>query len=157
MERRRSLHLPIIVLAVVASSLAAPAIAAGPVIERIPIDDEFVDEFLSEECGVEVFTRAEGMVITRTFEDDGTGPIRLATINIGFTASAGGNTVRFRDVGADLLRREPDGTLVLSIVGQIPFNFTGVLKLDPETGEVLQAPQNSTVDEVDRVCAALTA
>lgn len=157
MGQRRSMKAPIIALALAAGTLAAaPAMAAGPVIERIPIDDEFSDTFLSEECGVEVVTRATGMVIMRSF-GDGTGPVELQTINVGLTATAGDNTVRFRDVGADLLRQLPDGTLVLSVTGQIPFAFTGVIKFDPETGEVFQAPHNSTADNVDRFCARLTA
>lgn len=157
MRRRRSVHAPIIVLALAAGWLAAPAMAAGPVIERTPIDDTFPDGFLSEACGVEVVTRAKGKVITRSFDNDGTGPIELLTINVVLTATAGDNTVRFRDVGADLLRRQPDGTLLLSISGQVPFDFNGVLKLNPETGEVVQAPQKSTADDLDRVCAKLTA
>ena len=48
------------------------------------------------------------------------------------TARADGNTHRFRDVCADLLR-EPDGTLVFLLIGQRPFQVTGVLTLDPET------------------------
>ena len=42
--------------------------------------------------------------------------------------------VRFRDVGADVVRIEPDGTATLMIIGQVPFDFTGVLKIDLETG-----------------------
>ncbi|MGY1651721.1 hypothetical protein [Geodermatophilus sp. SYSU D01119] len=137
--------------------LAAPALAAPPTFERVQFDDTFSDEFLSEECGVDVTTRAVGQVTTRTFDRKGTGPLVLTTVNVSLTATAGDNTVRFRDVGGDLLRREPDGTLVLSIIGQLPFQFTGVLKIDPDTGEVLHEPANTTDDELERVCAALTA
>jgi hypothetical protein len=159
MDIRRLSHALIIVAAVASPSLASPASAAAPDIERITVDDAFVDTFLSQECGVEVFTRATGQVILRTFADDGTGagPVEVATISIQLTATADGHQVRFRDVGADVLRRTPTGTLVLSISGQIPFAFTGVLKLDVETGEIIQAPRNSTADEVDDVCARLTA
>ncbi|WP_336029179.1 hypothetical protein [Geodermatophilus sp. FMUSA9-8] len=135
--------------------LAAPALAAPPTIERVQFDDTFSDEFLSEECGVDVTTRAVGQVATRTFDRKGTGPLVLTTVNVSLTATAGDNTVRFRDVGADLLRREPDGTLVLSIIGQVPFDFRGVLKIDPDTGEVLHEPSESASDDLDRVCAVL--
>ncbi len=132
--------------------------AAPPTVERITVDDEFRDDFLSDACGVPVTGTATGRIAVRSFADQGrTGPLRLQTINIALTFSAGDRSVRFRDVGADLLRREPDGSLVLSIIGQIPFGFTGVLKIDPETGEVLHEPQNSTEDDVQRLCDALTA
>ena len=49
----------------------------------------------------------------------------------------------------------PDGTLVLAIIGQLPLDFTGVLKFDPETGEVFLEPHHSTADEIDEVCLAL--
>jgi hypothetical protein len=50
---------------------------------------------------------------------------------------------------------QPDGTVILSIVGQVPFEFTGVLKINLETGEVILEPHH----EVDptRVCEPLTA
>lgn len=72
------------------------------------------------------------------------------------TATAGDNTIRFRDVGADLVRIEPDGTAILMIIGQLPFDFTGVLKIDLETGEAILEPQHVTGDEVEDACAILT-
>ena len=39
--------------------------------------------------------------------------------------------------GADVTRIEPDGTAVLLISGQVPFDFAGVLKIDLETGEAI--------------------
>ena len=35
-------------------------------------------------------------------------------------ATAGDNQARFRDVGIDQVRVQPDGTVILSIVGQCP-------------------------------------
>jgi hypothetical protein len=43
-----------------------------------------------------------------------------------------------------------DGTVVLMIVGQVPFEFTGVLKVNPDTGEVILEPRH-TVDTT-QVC-----
>lgn len=63
----------------------------------------------------------------------------------------------FRDVGADLTRIEPDGTAVLMIIGQIPFGFTGVLKIDLETGEAILEPQHSLEGRIEEACAVLTA
>jgi hypothetical protein len=134
---------------------ATPALAAPPVIERVPVDDTFVDEFLTEACGVPVTSRAVGSLTFKTWDRTGTGPIEMTNVNISITATAGDNRVRFRDVGADLVRRTPDGTLVLMIAGQVPFAHKGVLKINPETGEVLHEPTRTV--GTDRVCAALTA
>jgi hypothetical protein len=46
-----------------------------------------------------------------------------------------GTSLRTRDVGADQVRVEPDGTAVRLIIGHVPFGFTGVVKIDVETGE----------------------
>lgn len=157
-NRRSSRPLTIVTALVVAAvSIAAPAVAAGPEIERIAVDHEDVDPFLSDACGVEVTTRAEGMVIIRTFEEKGRRPLEVVTLNVAFTASADGNTVRFRDVGADRIRQQRDGTLVMSLSGQSPFDFKGVLKVDLDTGEVLHEPRRSAVDDLDELCATLTA
>src|SRR5687768_14961087 len=121
----------------VAAVFAAGAAAAKPTIERFQVDESFPDDFLTEACGVPVTTTARGHVILRTFSDGGTGPVELRTINVGLTARAGDNVYRFRDVGADLVRVEPDGTVILMITGQVPFEFSGVLKIDLATGETI--------------------
>lgn len=143
--------------AFVFAALVAPGAFAGkPTFERFDIDETSEDGFLTAECGVPVTTRAQGHITLRTF-DGGTGPVELTTINVGLTAMAGDNTYRFRDVGADLLRVEPDGTAILMIIGQVPFGFTGVLKIDLETGEAILEPQHTTEGNIERACAALTA
>ena len=143
----------------VLGALLAPGASAGkPTLQRIEIDESFPDDFLTEACGVPVTTRALGHIVLRTFTGGGgTGPAELATISVGLTATAGENTIRFRDVGADLVRIEPDGTAILMITGQVPFEFTGVLKIDLETGEAILEPQHTTEERVEKACAALTA
>jgi hypothetical protein len=141
---------------VVAALMTPGAMAAKPTMERIDIDETALDEFLTEECGVEVTTHAEGFVIIRMFNGEATGPVELRTINIGLTATADGNTYVFRDVGADLVRIEPDGTLILMIIGQVPFAFTGVLMIDLETDEAILEPQHSLEEEVEEACEVLT-
>jgi hypothetical protein len=141
----------------VAAVLAAGAAAAPPTIERIEVDESFPDDFLTEACGVPVTTTATGHVIMRTFSGEGTGAVELNTLNISLTAAAGDNVYRFRDVGADLVRVEPDGTAILMIVGQVPFGFTGVLKIDLATGETILEPQHSLEGRVEEACAKLTA
>jgi hypothetical protein len=135
-----------------------PGVAAGapPVIQRIPVDDTFADLFLSEACGVEVTVRARGHIIVRTFAGDRTGVAEVRTINVGLTATAGERVFRFRDVGADVTRIEPDGTAILSITGQVPFDFAGVLKIDLETGETILEPRDRNAEQVANSCAALT-
>ena len=71
------------------------------------------------------------------------------------TVSANGIDYRFRDVGADLVRITPDGVAILSIIGQVPFAFNGVLKINLDTEEVIHEPQHLTADEVDKACQVL--
>jgi hypothetical protein len=142
----------------VAAGIVVPGAAVGapPTIERIQVDETVADPFLTEACGVPVTTTARGHIIVRTFAGEGTGPVELRTINISLTATADGRTFRFRDVGADLIRIEPDGTAVLSIIGQVPFAFAGVLKIDLETGEAILEPRDRSEQQLEEACAALT-
>lgn len=153
--RRRRMFVTAVLLAGAMVGAAGPAAAARPIIERIPIQETFSDQFLTEECGVPVTTTLSGFRIERTFDDRGTGPLLLATVNVSATLRSGDNVIRIRDVGADLLRRTPDGTLIFSLIGQLPFQFKGVLKTNQTTGEVILEPKPS--NDAERVCAALTA
>jgi hypothetical protein len=134
---------------------AGGTVAAGPTFERVTVDETFPDEFLTEECGVPVTTTVRGHVTLRTFADDGTGPLSVNTLNLGFTATAGDRVFRLRDVGADLTRVEPDGTAVLYIIGQVPIDFAGVLKIDLETGEAILEPRDRSEQQLARACRAL--
>lgn len=140
-----------------AALLAPTALAGKPTTERFDIDETFEDGLLTAECGVPVSTRAEGTITFRMFEPGGTGAVELTTLNVSLTAMWGDNSYRFRDVGADLLRVEPDGTAIVMIIGQTPFGFAGVLKIDLETGETILEPQHSLEGNVEEACAALTA
>jgi hypothetical protein len=123
--------------------------------EVIQVDVTFDDEFLTEACGVPVTTTATGRVTIFTLPDDGVGLQQHTTLNISLVATAGDNQARFRDVGGDMVRVHPDGTVILSIIGQVPFDFTGVLKLNLETGEVILEPHHTL--DTTRVCERLTA
>jgi hypothetical protein len=133
---------------------AGIATGAPPTIERIDVDESFPDEFLTEECGVPVTTTAQGHIIMRTFSDGGTPQVN--TISIGLTATAGDRTFRFRDVGADVVQIQKDGTVVLLITGQVPFAFAGVLKINPDTEEVILEPRDRSEEQLAKACAALT-
>ena len=142
-------------LAVTALGLAPAAQAAKPEITVIDIDNVFSDEFLTEACGVAVTTTATGTVRIATFSGDQ--PLQeIVTINVALVARAGDNVIRLRNVGSDQTLVRPDGTVVVSIRGQVPLNFRGVLKFDADTGEVLHEPTASGGD-LERVCDALTA
>jgi hypothetical protein len=155
MKRQRTIGLLAVLGALLTVVLGATGAAAqAPVKEVIPIDDEFADEFLTEECGVPVTTTATGRITIFTFPD-GTVLQDLTTVNVSFVATAGDNQARFRDVGIDQVRVQPDGTLILSIVGQVPFDFTGVMKINLETGEVILEPHHEV--DTTRVCEQLTA
>lgn len=136
------------VIALVGLVWAGVAAGAAPTIERIDVDESFEDEFLTEECGVPVTVTAQGHIIMRIFSGEGTGVAQVNTISIGLTATAGDRTFRFRDVGADVVQIKPDGTLVLLITGQVPFAFAGVLKIDPETEEVILEPRDRSEEQL---------
>jgi hypothetical protein len=104
-----------------------------------------------------VTSELEGHIIVRTFSGEGTGVAEVRTINVGITATTeDGAVFRFRDVGADVTRIEPDGTAVLLVAGQVPFNFAGVLKIDLETGEAILEPRDRSEEQLARACAVLT-
>jgi hypothetical protein len=139
-----------------ALAVMAPVAWAGkPDFERIAIDDTFADDFLTDECGVDVTTHALGHVTARSFDRE-KGLLSVNTLNIALTATAGDNVYRFRDVGADMVRVTKDGP-ILSIIGQVPFDFNGVLKINLDTDEIVHEPGHSTAAEIEKACARLTA
>ena len=145
-----------VLAAMVAVGAAGTATAAKPTIERIAVDESFQDPGLSTACEFDVFARIVGTVIVRRFDGNGTGPVELRTVNQVVTFSAGDNAIRFRDVGADRVRINSDGTAILSLIGQLPLDFNGVLKINLDTGEFIHEPQFK-VDAVAELCEALAA
>jgi hypothetical protein len=144
------------VLLLAALAVPGAVVGAAPEFERITVDETFPDDFLTEECGVAVTTTIRGHVTLRTFSGEGTGVEAVNSINFGITSTAGGRTFRFRDVGADVARIEPDGSVVLLISGQVPFAFAGALMIDPETEEVILEPQDRSEKQLAKACAVLT-
>ena len=155
MRRQRTTGVLAVLGALLVVVLGATAAAAqAPEKEVIQVDEMFVDEGLSEECGVEVTVTSTGRVTVFTFPD-GSVLQELTTLNLETVFTAGDNQIRVRDVGIDQVRVAPDGTVILSIVGQVPLGFTGVLKLNLETEEVILEPHH--VVDIAEVCAQLTA
>ncbi|GAA1769591.1 hypothetical protein [Agromyces humatus] len=135
---------------------ATPALAAPPTIEKIPIEFTFEDDFLTAECGVDVTTTLSGFRIERGWLDGGGNVLSLATIRVAGTASSEFGSFKVMDVGADQLKVAPDGTLTLSIIGQVPFNFKGVLVVNADTGEVVKEPHFTGDEQLARACEVLT-
>ena len=70
-------------------------------------------------------------------------------------ASAGDNQIQARNVGADVVRVTPDGTATITTTGQVPFEFTGALKINLDTDEVILEPHHFV--DIEAVCEQLTA
>ena len=138
------------------AGLAGPAagLGAAPTFERITVDDSFVDEELSAECGVPVTGTATGHVTLREFGED-SALVAVNSISISIVLSSGDRTFRLRDVGADVARVNQDGTVVLLITGQVPFFFAGALIIDTETEEVILEPKDRSDAQIARACKAL--
>ena len=133
---------------------ATGAAAQAPEKEVIQVNVTFDDEALTEECGVPVTTTATGRVTIFTLPDRKVLQ-DLSTVNVSVVAAAGDNQIRVRDVGIDQVRQQPDGTVILSIVGQVPLDFIGVLKLNLDTDEVILEPHHFY--DIPRICEQLTA
>jgi hypothetical protein len=153
MSRNRTIVLGL--AAVLVLTLSDVAAAGGkPEMETITFSDTFDDDELSDECGVDVTTSIDARITFFTFPDRPVGPQDLTSVHFNFTATAGDNVVRINDVGIDVVRVQPDGTAILMIVGQVPFDFTGVLVIDLGTGEAILEPHH--VLDTTRVCHLLT-
>jgi hypothetical protein len=136
-------------------ALAGTAVAVGkPETETVTFADTFEDEFLTDACGVDVTTSADGRIKLFSFPDQPVGPQDLSSVHVNLVATAGDNAVRFKDVGVDMVRVQPDGTVVLMVVGQLPFDFTGVLMIDLTTGDVILEPHHAV--DTSRACHLLT-
>jgi hypothetical protein len=155
MRRHRTSGVLAVLGALLVVALGATAAAAqAPVKETITFSDTFQDEFLTQECGVEVTTTVNGRITFFTFPNRPVGPQDLTSVHVDLLATAGDNRARFKDVGIDKVQVKPDGTVILSIVGQVPFEFTGVLKINLNTGEVIHEAHH--IVDTTRVCRLLT-
>jgi hypothetical protein len=141
--------------AVLIMALAPAAGAVGkPVMETITFTETFDDVELTEACGVDVTTTVSGRITFFGFPDRPVGPQDLTSVHVHFVATSDFGAVRFKDVGIDVVRIQRDGTLILMVVGQVPFEFTGLLKVNLTTGEVIHEPVH--IVDATRVCRLLT-
>ena len=156
MRRQRTIGLLAVLGALLTVVLGATAAAAqAPEKEVIQVDVTFDDELLTEECGVPVTTTVTGRVTIFTFPDRPVGLQDLLTVNFEVVASAGDNQIRVRNVGADVVQVTPDGTAIITTTGQLPFEFTGAIKINLDTGEVILEPHHFV--DIEAVCERLTA
>ena len=164
------------------SLVSFPVAAAKPEVIVEEVDEMFIDEFLSDVCGFEVWVTLAGHTKTRIWTDRNGELVReLFTINLLGTVSAGGATLSFVDAGADSrptrrrwgAGRDPrqpataDGTghgPILGAAGR--FVFTDIPVLDEEGNPVLDEdsfPVGSEVladsgiraEDLDTLCSAL--
>jgi hypothetical protein len=154
MRRRRTNWLLAILGALLVVVLGATTAAAqAPERETISVSFSRPFDVLTDACGVPVTINVSGTFTVLTFPD-GTGPLELVAGSVDIVAVAGDNQVLLRNAGIDLFRVEPDGTVILTSTGVVGVIFSGVLKIDLTTGEViLEDPQTP---DTARVCQQLT-
>ena len=167
----------IMVLIVLASLLATgPVAAAKPFTEHLRIRDIAIhDEFLSEACGVDVWVDAIGVITFRVWFDSQDNPTREVNnfgVRLHWYSEFG--SIRTRDVGADRVIYHADGSLTLTITGnvrsiQLPgqgrvYSDVGRVSYhvtfpDPEGGPVFElvsvAGNHSDFDPLDLICGVL--
>jgi hypothetical protein len=155
MRRHRTSVLLAILGALLALALgSAPAAAAAPERRTVTFSVTLHDDLLTEACGVDVTTTISGFTTYFVFPDRPVGLQDIDSIHISYLAVAGDNQVLFKNVGIDLIRVEPDGTVISMATGQAGVFFTGVEKINLTTGEVILEPQRT--DDTTRVCRLLT-
>ncbi len=112
----------VMVLTVVATLLVmSPVAAAKPVMEHLQIHDIGLhDDFLSEACGFDVWVDAVGVITFRVWLDAEDNPIREVNnfgVRIRYYSEWG--SIRTQDVGADRAIYHPDGSVTLTVIGNV--------------------------------------
>ena len=76
------------------------------------------------------------------------------TVNLTGTITSEFGSFKVKDVGSDATRITPDGQVVVSVRGQVPFFFKGVRKFDGTTEEWLHEPNLAAGErQIERACA----
>jgi hypothetical protein len=118
---------------------AAPVFAAQPHMEWVPVDDVFVDTFLTDACGVEVTVHETGHFISRAFTDaDGDLVRAVNNFALSVTWSSEKGTVQAKDVGADLITFLDDGSIIRLVIGSVQsISIPGQGRVYQEVGRTL--------------------
>lgn len=118
-------------------AMTSPTMAGKPEMEKIPVDETFVDDFLSDTCGAEVSVHFYGHFIIRVFTDADGNPVREVN-NYAFSnrfTSANGS-VFAKDVGADRITYLDDGSLIQVIIGNVQsFSIPGFGRVYQDVGQ----------------------
>jgi len=119
-----------------AALVVAPANAGKPETERVPIDETFVDEELSNACGVEVNAHVTGHITFRLFTDANGNPVREVNnyaTRIHWWSISG--DIHAQDVGADRATYLDDGSIVVIIIGSVrSFSIPGQGRVYSDVG-----------------------
>ena len=100
--------------------IGGPVNAGAPTTERIPIDETFVDDFLTEACGAEVTAHVTGHVTFRVFTNAAGDPVReLNNYAVHNAWSSANGSLRANDVGVDRITYLPDGSLLQVVIGNV--------------------------------------
>jgi hypothetical protein len=133
---------------------AYPAVGSGPSRERLAVDFSEVNTDLSDACGVEVQTRAQGSVTWSPYPEPWVrGMVLRINVNILWTLSAGENAYRVREARVSLIRIKGDGTWISMDAGS-SLGGTGIVKGDFTAGQIIMARWHSR--DFDRICDILT-
>ena len=101
-------------------SLAVPALAAKPLIERVTFEDEFTDDFLSDFCGLDVTVSVSGQFVSHVWLDGDENLIReVFNIAVHGSISAGGAKLHFVDTGLDKTTALEGGAVRIEVHGSI--------------------------------------
>jgi hypothetical protein len=119
-----------------AALVVAPVSAGKPETDRLSVDDTFVDDELSDACGVEVNAHVTGHVTFRLFTDAAGNPFR--EVNNYATRihwwSVNGD-IHAQDVGADRATYLDDGSIVVIIIGSVQsFSIPGQGRVYSDVG-----------------------
>ena len=163
--RRTSLSLAI--SAVLALTLAGPALAAPPTREIIDIGTPEIEALiaanLSEWCGFEISVDADATIAVMVFSnDDGTFRREIDVVQIKWTLTnvATDVSIKVLNVGPDIYWVDRDGVTMLASIGRSyvvhdGIGFIGRVLVNLDTGEILAFGGHFTGDIDQLVCANL--
>ena len=149
--------LPLLAVVATFSGLAVPSAAgAAPTVMHITIDEQFTGEFLAEACGYlgPVTIRVQGHAGAVEFSDPGRAPVLINPVHFLVTYRVDDAEVTVREIGGVVVRLTPEGLVQLS-AGQTLL-FTGAIKVNLDSGEVILEPQHSLDAQTAEVCALYT-
>jgi hypothetical protein len=159
----RRYRLLISVATLAATMLAVPGVATasstGASGEKEVVDESFISQFWTTECGFEVHRHNLGH--QRIWEEprgNGTTVFRgVFAIAVTLTGVESGNTYRFQDAGTDRETLLEDGRVELAIIGRsFPVASIGrlVVLIDDDDEEVVKVSGRTAYDPA-AICASL--